>query len=268
MRQRSLRQTANRYLKMDHRGSFKDKQHRAFVIHKMINDLFIVGDVPASWRGLKSLHIQQVVQHWQQSKIKSATIMRYMTVIRYFLNSIDCLLADIDNQSLYLTREYKRTKKTKIQSDIWQSMTEPSARFIMALQTQFGLTFGEAIRCIPDIHFREHSLWITREIAFNSEDRIIPVRNETQKAIIADLVIHTNGSKNLIQWHGYDDIRYQWRQALATYCLPTNKSYRYLYAQQLKTDLLLILGNYQTCWLIRDEMGVKSRNTLWLYLNE
>ena len=97
---------------------------------------------------------------------------------------------------------------------------------------------------------------------------MIPVRNEIQKSIITDLAIHTSGTKSLMQQHGYDNIRYQWRQELATHSLPTNKSYRYLYAQQLKTNLTPTLGNYQICWLIRDEMGIKSRNTLWLYLNE
>lgn len=48
MRTQSLRQAANRYLKMEHGGSFKDKKHRAFVIHKLIDDLFTIGEVPPS----------------------------------------------------------------------------------------------------------------------------------------------------------------------------------------------------------------------------
>jgi hypothetical protein len=42
MRKESLRRSANRYLKSDTRGSFKDKQNRAFVIHKMIDDLLVI----------------------------------------------------------------------------------------------------------------------------------------------------------------------------------------------------------------------------------
>lgn len=268
MRKHSLRQTANRYLKTDNQGSFKDKQHRAFVIHKMMDDLFIVGDVPTSWHGLQARHMQQLIQHWQQHKIKPDTIMGYMTVIRTFLNSIDCPLMEIDNHSLGLTRQYKSNKKTNVQVVDLQSITEPTAHFIMALQTLFGLTFGEAIRFVPDIHFREHSLWITREIAFNSEDRVIPLRTDTQQAIITDLVTHTGGSQCLMQLHGYVLIRSLWRQALAKHGLPVSKSYRYLYARLMRKELSPILGNYQVSWLIRNEMGIKSRNTLWLYLNE
>ena len=92
MRKYSLRQTANRYLKTDNRGNFRNKKHRSFVIHKVIDDLFIIGNIPSSWKALKANHIQQLVQHWQKQKIKPATIMRYMTVLRSFLNNIDCPL--------------------------------------------------------------------------------------------------------------------------------------------------------------------------------
>lgn len=268
MRKQSLRQTANRYLQMDNRGSFKDKQHRAFVVHKLIDDLFIVGDVPSSWQRLTALHVQKLVAHWQKYKISPATIMRYMTILRTFLTSIDCLFSGIDNQSLRLKRQYQQLKKPIITPDIWQSLSEPSARFIMAVQAQFGLTFKEAMRFIPDIHFRQDSLWITREIAFNSEDRIIPMRNDTQKAIIDHLINHTSGSKNLLQHHGYAVIRHQWHQALAQRQLPTHTNYRYLYAKHMNEVLVPILGGYQVGWLIREEMGIKSRNTLWRYLNE
>ena len=268
MRKYSLRQTANRYLKTDNRGSFKDKKHRAFVIHKVIDDLFIIGNVPAAWTMLKTVHLQQLVLYWQKQKIKPATIMRYMTVIRSFLNNIDCPLAGIDNQSLHLARLYRAPKKINIQPHIWQTMTDPCASFIMALQTQFGLTFSEAILLIPDIHVKEHALWITREIAFNSEDRMIPHRLDEQKSILRDLHNHTEGSMNLLQLYGNDGIRYHWHRALYEHKLPINKSYRHLYAQQMKKQLSPTISRYQLSWLIRDEMGIKSRNTLWRYLHE
>ncbi|MCC5792090.1 MAG: integrase [Legionellaceae bacterium] len=267
MRKYSLRQTANRYLKMDHRGSFKDKQHRAFVIHKMIDDLFVIGHVPTSWQTLEKHHLEQLVQHWQKRRINPATIMRYMTTIRKYLVDIGCLIAEIDNQSLQLARSKTNKKQIDIQPDIWKRMHLPIPRLIMALQTQFGLNFSEAIHLLPDIHIKEHGLWITREIAFNSEDRMIPIRNTVQKTIVAELCKLTN-NQSMRETSSYDNIRTAWRNELTNHHLPTNKSWRYLYARQLYQTLCSVLGNYQACWVIRDEMGIKSRNTLWLYLNE
>ncbi len=267
MRKYSLRQTANRYLKMDHRGSFKDKQHRAFVIHKMIDDLFVIGHVPVSWQTLEKHHIEQLVQHWRKRSINPATIMRYMTTIRKYLVNIGCQIAEIDNQSLQLVRPKSRKSQIDIQPDIWERIHSPIPRLIMALQTQFGLSFSEAIHLLPDIHIKEESLWITREIAFNSEDRMIPIRNTVQKAIVVKLCQLTN-NQSMREINSYDNIRTTWRSELTTHHLPTNKSWRYLYARYLYQALCPLLGNYQTCWMIRDEMGIKSRNTLWLYLNE
>jgi len=268
MRTQSLRQAANRYLKMDKGGSIKDKKHRTFVIHKLIDDLFIIGAVPPSWEGLKHQHIRQLIKHWEKRKIKPATMMDYMTTIRAFLKDVNCFLSDIDNQSLGLSRQYPLIKKKKINPDIWTTFTEPVARLLMALQIQFGLTFGEALHLIPEIHTQKNALWITREIAFNSEDRSIPFRNENQKNIFEELTDYTKGHQCLEKVHHCDDIRAYWRMALISKKLPLNRSFRYLYAQYLKKELLPILGSYQTNWLIRDEMGIKSRNSLWLYLNE
>ena len=267
MRKYSLRQTANRYLKMDNRGSFKDKKHRAFVIHKMIDDLFVIGLVPQSWQALEKHHIEQLVHHWRNRDINPVTIMRYMTTIRKYLANIGCSLADIDNQSLQLVRSKAHKRKSDIQPDIWERIHLPIPRMIMALQTQFGLTFSEAIHLDPDIHIKDHTLWITREISFNSEDRMIPIRNSNQQLILAELCKLTN-NQSIREISSYDAIRMAWRSELSSQNLPTNKSWRYLYAKWLYQVLCPILGNYQTCWLIRDEMGIKSRNTLWLYLNE
>ena len=268
MRTASLRKTANRYLKMNHRGSLKDKQHQSFVIHKMIDDLFALRDVPPSWQTLNTPHIHQLVGHWQKQRLKPATIMRYMTVIRRFLETLGCQLANIDNQSLGLSRHSKTQKRLKVQPYVWQFMQQPSAYFIMALQMEFGLTYSEAIHFTPHINIQNDALWITREIAFNSEDRFIPLRFESQTLLLTELTKHLNGSKSLLAHHGQDEIRYQWHHALTNLNLPTNKHYRYIYAQTLKRALSPTINPYQLNWLIRDEMGIKSRNTLWMYLNE
>ena len=222
MRKQSLRQTANRYLQTDNRGSFKDKKHCAFVIRKMIDDLFLMGDVPQSWHVLKKHHIEKLIEFWQKNKIKPATIMDYMTTIRRFLHDIDCPFSDIDNKSLGLSRQRNARKAKKILPEIWTEITLPIAKIIMGMQTQFGLTFSEAIQLIPGVHAKEDMLWITREISFNSEDRIIPIRNQNQTLILSELSSYAQGDQCLLQVHDYDDILSQWRMALRAMSLSTN----------------------------------------------
>ncbi len=192
-----------------------------------------------------------------------------MTIIRRFLQMNDCAIANIDNQSLELSRPIARKKRKKTLSpDIWKSLGDPIARVIMGLQTEFGLTFKEAILIKPHIQVRDCSIWVTRDIAFNSSDRTISVQTENQKVVVNLFNWLTQQNGNLIQLKSYEEIRIIWRSALAKHRLSSTKSWRYLYAKQMYSHLLPEYENYKACWLIRDEMGIKSRNTLWLYLKE
>tara|TARA_R110002126_G_scaffold273866_1_gene418513 strand:- start:35596 stop:36498 length:903 start_codon:yes stop_codon:yes gene_type:complete len=267
MNKRSLRQAATLYLECNRQGKFTDRKHQNYVIHKTMDDLFRIGSTPRSWQALTTQNIEGLIKHWQKQKLRPATIMRYMTIIRKFLCALDCQIPEIDNKSLQLTREYKSKKKIKIEPTIWKMFIEPTSSLIMALQTEFGLTFSEAIHLWPGVHAQEHQLWITREIAFNSQDRFIPIRNQTQHMILSRLTNLIHGHDTLIQFEGYDFIRIKWRNTLAKHHLPTNKSWRYLYAYQRYRTLLPTLSKHEARLLIQEEMGITSRNTLWLYLN-
>lgn len=267
MRTYSLRRTVNRYFQLENRGSYQEKKKRAYVLQKMIDDLFCIGNVPKSWIAMKSEHIHLLVDYWRKGSIQDATIMRYMTIIRNYLRDINCPIANIDNQSLQLRRKKKKHVPLKWQPNIWEIFSDKGPRIIMALQTQFGLTFSEAIHIRPGIHIKEQKLSLTREVTFNSIDRAIPIRNEIQKNILSDLEELTC-RQSLVEFFGYQVIKRDWNHALIRHGFPIKKSWRYLYAKQMYEYLLPILGNYQTCLVLRDELGIKSRNTLWTYLHE
>lgn len=268
MRKRQLSQHANRYLNADNRGSYRDKMYRRFVIQKMVDDLFILGKIPPKWHALTQTHLQQLVCHWQKKKMKPATIMKYMTVIRWFLQTIGHALPDIDNQSLGLSRLVPLKKKASVTPDGVQSLSNPIAKVLLNLQIHFGLTLSEAMRLVPDIHIQDQTLWITREIASNSQDRIIPLRSKEQEVILQKLLVITEPSHSLIASQGYDAVRHAYRKGMAILKLPPRKSYRYLYAQTLYRQLSPLLRHYELILLLMREMGLQSRVTLWGYLNE
>ena len=263
----SLRQAVLRYIKLDKQGNYKARKQRAFVLQKTVEDLFHIGQVPSSWNKINPEHFHQLVQYWKNSKLQDATIIRHMGIIRRYLQEIGCSVDQIDNLSLHLHRRRKsiNQRPSKI-PELSASVDDLIPKTILALQIQFGLTFSETI-LLSSIQIKESKLWITREIAFNSMDRMIPFRNEKQKNTLKDLFQLTQGA-SLIQCYGYKKIRLHWQKTLMELSLPANKSWRYVYAQKTYQALLPELGNYHTCWLIRDEMGIKSRNTLWSYLHE
>ena len=269
MRKQSLRQTANRFLNTDNRGCFKERKRRSYVIHKMIDDLFIVGDVPPKWQALQPVHIQKLVEHWQKKKLKIATIIRHLGIIRKFLYEMECPTAnEISNNRLGLKNPGKHKKKPKIYPGFWQNISTPSARLLTGLQIQFGLTLSEAMRLDSDFHIQEHFLWITREIATNSHDRFIPIRSEVQLALLREFNSLVGDYGNLVNAIGYQPLLCNYRQELIRLKLLSIKNFRYLYARNLKQQLQSVISNYELTWLIMEEMGLSSRTTVWNYLHE
>ena len=97
--------------------------------------------MPFSWQALKAEHVYKLSAVLEKTADQSVlTIMRYMTIIRRFLQMSDCQIDKIDNQSLDLTRPKPKRRRKKAHSpDMWQSMDNPYARVIMAFQIDFVL---------------------------------------------------------------------------------------------------------------------------------
>jgi hypothetical protein len=74
--------------------------------------------------------------------------------------------------------------------------------------------------------------------------------------------------KSILKKYGQQYIRISWHSDLKRYKLPGNRSWRYWYAKQRLESLLLEVGYNQACLMVRQEMGIKSRNTLNLYLKK
>ena len=265
MRKHSLRQEANIYL-TSRRGSPRARKYRSYVILKMINDLFIAGNVPPHWKAINNTHIQLLVNHWHKQKIKPSTMMNYMTIIRTFLLAMGNCSTGIDNQNLEIAIQ-KSTKKP-ISLERWQKICDPIAKLLLNLQIHFGLTLSEAMSLIPGVHVQESHLWLTREITFNSMDRIVPIRSAVQVSIINEFNLLTQNQHTLIEVHGYRALCFIWHKALKALRIPAKRSCRYLYAQLTYQQLISTQGKDKVTKLLMDELGIKSRTTLWGYLRE
>lgn len=223
MRKQSLRQIASPYLDNDNRGSPRDKKYRRFVIFRMIEDLFLLGLAPSNWPNLSSTHLQQLIQHWHKKKVKPSTLMNYMTIIRKFLCHAGHDAKNIDNISLGLQNKKTKKKTTKSPADLLEKIYDPIAKVLLGFQIYFGLTLSEAMRILPGVHIQEHELLLTREITFNSKDRKIPIRSETQIRLIQSFNTLTQGNGCLITSHGYRAVCFSWQKTMKSLRLSSKK---------------------------------------------
>lgn len=267
MRKNQLRQQVDHYCHHDHTGSYRARKHRHFVLHKMIRDLFHIGHVPPKWHAVTHEHIQRLVTHWQKEQLKPSTIMKYMTIIRDFFQKIEHIIPNISNQSMGIKNQKRSTTKIHLSEDISAQLANPIAKILFELQIHFGLTLSEAMRLCPTIHVQEYELWITRDIATNSHDRTIPFRNEAQieaKNSLSSLC----REQSLILTYGYHSVRGVYSNELKAIEAPSSKSYRGIYAKNMYPELSQTLSPYLAKQTIMREMGLRSRRTLWSYLNE
>lgn len=256
----SLRKQAFLLMETNKDGTYKERKRRAFVLDKMLQELYATKQPPASWQDLKTQHIHLLVKRWKAQRIKSSTIMRYMTIIRKIFTDLDCHVHYIDNSSLQLFLPKQQKKRIKMSAGFWQSLTNPPVRLIMALQIHFGLTYQEAIHFKISIHVQNNQLMIS--------DRIIPICTESQQAILNEVTQLMHEGMGLIKKYGQQYLRIFWHSDLKRHKLPSNRSWRYWYAKQRFEMLLPENGYNLTCQTIRQEMGIKSRNTLCLYLKK
>ena len=268
MRKSQLRESADTYLGLSRQGAYCTRLYRRHVIHKMINDLFAIGDVPPKWYALNQPQVQKLVIYWQQKNMSPITIMKYMTEIRWFLHMLEHSLMGIDNQSLGLSRKKSLTKNIPITLEVLDNLSNPIAHVLLGLQLYFGLTLSEAMRICPGMCIRENDLWITRDIASNSTDRSIPIRSADQKALLEKFHTLAQNCDSLISTQGYDAVRYAYRKGMKSLKLPPRQSYRYFYAKTLYEQLSPTLSKPKLILLIMREMGLQSRVTLWGYLKK
>ncbi|CEG59370.1 hypothetical protein [Legionella fallonii] len=255
----SLRKQAFHLMRANKDGTYKERQRRAFVLGKMINDLYASQKPPISWQDLETHHIHWLVKRWKDRRIKPLTIMRYMTIIRKVLSDLGCCIHYIDNRSLQLSCPKPRKKRIRMSANFWQCLINPAVRLMMALQTHFGLTFTEAKQFRVSIHIQNNQLVIS--------ERVIPIDTKEQLAILNEFKQLTD-DKSLIKKYGHEYLQVFWHDELKQHKLPGNRTWRYWYAKQRLEVLLPEVGYTQACQMIRLEMGIKSRNTLWLYLNK
>lgn len=267
-RKQQLLDVIDQHLKFDNHGSLKTRQYRLFALMKIINAFYELRMVPANWHVLTTRNVTILVEHWKKNGLKNTTIMNYLVALRYFLNKINHDVPNIDNVSLSLTKNQKISKPFVDGDEYLSKIKEPIAYLLFALQIKFGLTLNEALHIIPGIHFDEDSLWVTREISVNHQDRILPMVTAQQHDILAALRLLTGQNNSLIMRFGEHNVRLAYRLALSTLHLSTRIGYRYLYAKARFDVLCRLHDNSESRKIIIKEMSINNTSAIWKIIYE
>ncbi|STX55505.1 putative integrase [Legionella beliardensis] len=260
-----LREVAIRHLSLIKTGSHQKRTYRKNVVLRFINTLYACSPIPPNWYGLTKDHLLKVIIQWQRESKTDDTIRMYIAEIRYFLQAINHQLEGIDNKSLGLVRA-KPVKIKRVHDDCLEKVSDPVVRFILSLQTEFGLTLSEAFRFTPDLHARTTFLLLSRDMTNNSKDRVIEIYSEAQKEVLKTATI-INMNLNPIKQYGYEGVRGRYRMEVIKVGLTPAVNYRYVFAQNRLAYLQTSLPKREARQIILEEMGVSER-ALRRYLHE
>lgn len=265
MRKQSLRQKAKCYLASHNYGSHRRQQQRCQIIRRFIEDIFVLRCLPRDMSHFSQSDMKSLIFYWRKKQVSDSTIIKYMTDIRPFLRYLGICTEEMDNMLLGLTASNYQPRLSKVNDLISLDQLPSLVRLMLTLQMYLGLTLKEAILLSPEYHVKDEGLWLTREITHNSVDRWVPLRTNEQSNTISILNAKTN-HKSLISIFSESYLHLLYRESLIKHNLNARKQYRYIYACWLSQFLSDSMTSYKLKLTIMDEMGLKSRTSLWNYL--
>jgi len=247
-------------------GTHQKRKYRKSSIFKFIDSFYMAGYVPANWHMVTKENIESTIGYWRKKGLTDDSIRMHIADIRYFLQVINHNIEGIENKALGLSRTAEK-KKIPFKNDYLQKVSDPISHLILSLQIEFGLTLSESMRFNPDLHIKEGYIMLTRDITYDSKDRVIIIYCETQRKLIikARQILETNSSP--IFQFGYSSVRERYRFEIKRIRLTPSVNYRYVYAKN-RMNFLTETHNKDTAFnVIIDEMSI-SKCTLRRYLHE
>lgn len=259
----TLQKKCDAVVKKHSNGSHVTKQEHRRVMHMIIYDLNQIRCLPSCLDKIKPDHIVQLVTYWKDKGLMLATIGNRLGVLRRY-NTIARLNLDIpSNKFLDTVKSTPDKTNTYISDDFNSHIFHPLTQSVISLQVEFGLTKLEAIRISPDSVSDTSSLTVTRNIAHNRQDRVIPIYKDSQRKTIAEK-IQLSQLSPLLQTEGKntDKIINNLYKAECLYAGISYKTeFRSVYAKRRFNELRSILNTDPILTLCK-EMGFSSPRRL------
>ena len=238
-RQTHLQQTAYRIVRYLSLGKPSNRRVYYNTLKHIIRDGAHLHHLPAEWSALTSVHVEAWVAYWHKQGVKINRISDRLSTLRHFCKHLPQAIEVPSNRELGIVKHSCVPEYKMIAPHIMLPKIELLVvRNIVALQCYCGLTKSEAIILSPMVAQRlPDTLLITRDLAHNSKDRVIPMVSKRQQACLAQRTHLLNGKINLLTIMSLRDwmALYKGSLQLAGFCYQT--SYRRHYVQQRYTAL-------------------------------
>lgn len=187
--------------KRNHDGAKTTQSNRERKLTQIANQLHGLGYRNLGVRGLKSKHIDALVQKWKQDDLSAGTIKNRMADLRWWaekINKPSILAKDNDHYSIdrrvYVTNISKAQELDHQKLDV---ISDPYVKMSLRLQEAFGLRREESIKFIGAWADHDDKIVLKASWCKGGREREIPIRNEQQRNLLNEVKAFAKG-KSLI----------------------------------------------------------------------
>ena len=169
-------------------GSFATQHDRARALALMAVQLRELGFAQMRADSLKPKHVEALVQRWTTEGVATGTIKNRMAVLRWWAEKIgkqNVIARTNDAYGIPDRQTFTNVSKAlKTPESALERVSDPYTRMSLRLQAAFGLRRAESIKIQPAWADRGDHLVIKDTWAKGGRPREIPIRSDTQRAVL------------------------------------------------------------------------------------
>ncbi len=170
-------------------GSYSTQTARSRILAQCANELHDLGFRRLSSSGLKSKHVEALINHWTQRNLSSGTIKNRMSHVRWWSEKIGKSgVVRKDNEAYgILNRRYVTNEdKSVVLDNRLNLVRDEHVRISLRLQEAFGLRREESIKFIPSYADRDNKIVLKDTWTKGGKEREIVINNDAQRKVLDD----------------------------------------------------------------------------------
>lgn len=169
-------------------GSFATQHDRESLLTLVANQLHDGGFRHLRAQGLRSKHVERLVERWHCEHISAGTFKNRMSALRWLAEKIGKQnIVARDNAAYGIAERRHVTNESKareLDRGKLDAVTDPYTAMSLRLQEAFGLRREESLKIRPQWADRGDTLHLKASWTKGGRERDVPIASETQRAVL------------------------------------------------------------------------------------
>ena len=171
-------------------GSFATQHDRESILTLVANQLEEDGFHHLRATGVRSKHVEHLVERWHAEGISAGTFKNRMSALRWLAEKIDKQNIVARDNAAYGIAERRYvtniSKAHELDADKLATVSDPYTALSLRLQEAFGLRREESIKLRPTIADQGEVLHLRASWTKGGKERDIPIRTVEQRALLQE----------------------------------------------------------------------------------